>query len=169
MKVDKNRHTEVEKLQIAGLTWSFAPFGLIFMAKKFLLSAIAADAAEQTTSPTGTWQPVPKYLACHSIELALKAFLTLKNSSLKDARRFSHDIQKLLEEALKRGLEEYASLSSEQKETIARASSYYNEKVFEYPSLPEAAQAYPGDPPLGPLIAAAQALVSSLYEPCQEA
>ena len=52
---------------------------------------------------------------------------------------------------------------------IVNASDYYAGKVFEYPAMGEAANAYPRLPNLDVLIAAAQLLVQTLELPCKEA
>ena len=61
------------------------------------------------------------------------------------------------------------ALSVDERTEIQRTSPYYSEKVFEYPSLVEAARAYPGEPDSSHLLAAAEKLVNDLYQPCQQA
>ena len=148
-------HSEVDRLQIAGLTWNFAPFGLIFTSRKFMEAARVVVAQEQGQTHVG-WYPVGKYLACHSIELSLKAFLTLKGERLLRAKRFGHNLSNLLDISERRGLWDMVALSVDERTEIQRTSPYYSEKVFEYPSLVEAARAYPGEPDSSHLLAAAE-------------
>jgi hypothetical protein len=166
----RKRHTETSKLQIAGLTWNFAPYGLIFTARKFLVACKATVVQEESEARPAEWHPVGKYLACHSIELSLKSFLTLKEETLSGAKGgFSHNLTKLLQEASSKGLSEIVALTPEERDEIIKASPYYDEKVFEYPSLPEAVRAYPGDPNVYSLVSAAEKLVDGLYESCRAA
>jgi len=161
-------HSATDRLQIGGMIWNFAPFGLVFTAKRFLEAAGAVVAQEDPLRAQG-WHPVGKYLACHSIELSLKAFLALNGERLSGAKRFGHDLSSLLEKAKIQELEDVVALTTEELNEIIKASPYYNEKVFEYPSLSEAARAYPGDPTVSYLLNAAQKLVDGLYAPCQAA
>ena len=163
-----NVHSETDRLEIAGITWDFAPFGLVFMAKKFL-DAAKTVVAQEAQLPAQQWHPVGKYLACHSIELSLKAFLALKGERLAGVKGFGHDLSDLLQKANKQKFDELVVLSAEERSEILKASPYYNQKVFEYPSLPEAVQAYPGDPMVPYLLSAAEKLVDTLYELCQAA
>ena len=60
-------------------------------------------------------------------------------------------------------------LEEDEKLQILRASDYYSSKVFEYPALGEALQAFHGHPDTNILIDAAEKLVSALQEPCLKA
>jgi hypothetical protein len=148
---------------------NFSPFGLIFTAKKFLEAARTVVAAQESQQ-NGKWHPVGKYLACHSIELSLKAFLTLKGEKLNSLRkRFSHRIAELLDETEKLKLEELVKLTDEERAEIKKAADYYARKVFEYPFVFEAARAYPGDPNTCHLLSAAEKLVDGMYQSCMAA
>lgn len=96
--------------------FNFSTFGLIFTAKKFL--GAARVAVVQESHEEGKWHPVGKYLACHSIELSLKAFLTLKGETLKGARQFNHRISDLLDEAEKQNLQEMVALTDQERAEI---------------------------------------------------
>jgi hypothetical protein len=155
-------HTRIE---VPALTVNFSPFGLIFTAKKFLEAA--RTVIPQESQAEGKWHPVGKYLACHSVELSLKAFLTLngeKMDSLK--KRFSHRIAQLLGETEKHNLQALVKLTDDEIAEIRRAEKYYAGKVFEYPAISEIGRAYPGDPNTSHLLSAAEKLVDGLYYPC---
>ena len=64
--------TFVESISIAGATARMAPLGLQIYAADFLAAAKAVP------SPVVPFAPARMYLACHAVELALKAFLSLK-------------------------------------------------------------------------------------------
>jgi hypothetical protein len=60
-------------------------------------------------------------------------------------------------------------LPERQLAEIYRASTYYVEKVFEYPAIAEALIGYPKKPNIELLLGAADALVTALREPCLNA
>src|SRR5258708_3544693 len=108
-----NVHSDVDRLQIAGLAWNFAPFGLVFTAKE-LLEAARAVVAQEDPSTEKRWHRVGNSLACHSIELSLKAFLALKGERLSGTKGFGHDLSNLLDEAEKRKLGDLVVLTKEE-------------------------------------------------------
>jgi hypothetical protein len=81
---------------------------------------------------------------------------------------YGHDLQNLLSQADADGLSDVVNLTIDERAAIEAAYRYYLDKVFEYPALTEAMQAYPGDPALGPLLSAASHLVVKLLKPCYE-
>jgi hypothetical protein len=156
------------RIEVPAITVNFTPFGLIFTAKKFVEAAKAVIAQESLEG--AGWHPVGKYLACHSIELSLKAFLTLNGETLSGARdRFRHRLCDLLDETEKQNLRELVALTDEDQAEIRRAAPYYSGKVFEYPSVFEAVRAYPGDPDRSHLLNVAEKLIDALYYPCRSA
>jgi hypothetical protein len=158
------RHTQIEYISIFGATGYMAPLGLQFYADAFLVAAKDARAG------TG-FAPARPYLVCHALELALKAFLSLKGRRMTELAggEFGHDLPNLLDEAQKQKLADLVSLNESQLFQINRASVYYVEKVFEYPANDEALKAYPQMPDIELLIGAAEALVTALREPCLNA
>jgi hypothetical protein len=157
-----HKHAEIERISIAGIRARISPTAFCVYAEGYL------DAARSITAPGFPSALVRSYLLCHAIELALKAFLSLKGMTMLDLadRQFAHDLVRLLNEAQNKGLSTLATLQESEVEQISRASAYYAEKVFEYPSVGEAAKAYPGTPNNESLLAAASALISGLREPC---
>ena len=75
---------------------------------------------------------VPNYLVCHSIELVLKAFLRAKGFRVQNLRKFGHDLESVLAEARKQGLDGFCTVPSEFLEHLRRANFYYRLKDFEY-------------------------------------
>jgi hypothetical protein len=84
-------------VEVPPITLNFSMFGLIFTAKKYVDSARLIVAQE--LQENAEWRPVGKYLACHSIELSLKAFLALKGQKVNSLKKaFNHRIAQLVEE-----------------------------------------------------------------------
>jgi hypothetical protein len=164
---DRSRHSKIQYFGFGGARWDFGPAYLIIYAQKYL--AAAQSVATMERAQEGKWHPVCKYLACHSLELSLKAFLGLRGQTMKGARAaFAHNLNDLLVRADTDGLTTFAVLSDAEKREIEKAHTYYSEKVFEYPSVIESAEAYPLDPDYDLLESAAAKLVSALYDPCMQ-
>lgn len=158
------RHAEVEILSFGGITARMGPVGLIVYADHYLSAAKATKAPENAAN----FPLVRTFLACRAVELALKAFLSLKETSLVQLADgpFGHDLKNLVEQAEKLELNHLVKLSDSQRNEVIRASTYYRDKVLEYPAITEAIRAYPGMPNANVLIEAAELLVLALREPC---
>jgi hypothetical protein len=156
------RATRIESVSIAGVTAHMSPVGLYMYASEFLHAAKAAPPSEIPLLPART------YLICHALELALKAFLSLKGRSLDQlaSGAFGHNLDALLAEAQKLGISVVVRLNVRQLAEIRRASDYYSEKVFEYPAVAEAIAGYPKNPNVRLLLSAAEALMEALRGPC---
>ncbi|MEC9493049.1 hypothetical protein [Flexistipes sp.] len=73
------------------------------------------------------------YLICHSIELALKAFLRGCGKELDFLKNvLGHDLKKCLDEARNNNLSEYVKISSKFETSIEVVNPYYMSKQFEY-------------------------------------
>jgi hypothetical protein len=155
-------------LQASAAHINLSTFAFIFTAKKFL-EAARIVVAHETQQDETKWHPVGKYLACHSIELSFKAFLTLRGTKRTEAEDFRHRIVELLAETRKQNLEEFVQLTGQEIAEIEKASKYYQQHVFRYPSIPEMTAAYPDDPEVAALLSAAEKLVDGLYDPCRAA
>jgi HEPN domain len=104
---------------------SFFPIAWLFQrAREF---EKAYHAVPET--PPFSW---PRYfLLCHSIELALKAFLTLHGESESDLRlKFGHDLKKLLKRAKALGLK----LEPDTEDAIKRLARAHREHWARYPN-----------------------------------
>ena len=159
------QHAAIEHVDFFGQTERLGPLGLIRYAEFFLAAARTTKAPDQAPNV-----PIVRaYLACHSLELAFKAFLALKGELLSSlADRNGHDLKFLIEEAEKNDLGTLVTLNDQQRRQIIHASEYYVEKVFEYPAVSQMF-GYPKMPDTDVLIAVAEALIGPLQEPCLNA
>jgi hypothetical protein len=90
------------------------------------------DTANKWTVDT-KFSPVPYFLYCRTIELALKSYLLAKGTELKwIKKKLSHDLNKALEHAIKNCLEQVLVVTDDDKKEIAKANEYYKSKGFEY-------------------------------------
>jgi hypothetical protein len=161
------KHTQIENIEVFGAKARLGPLGLIMYADHYLYAAKTA----QPWPDGGEYHPARLFLVCRSLELALKAFLSLRGRSLDELSggAFGHGLDKLLVEADKQDLGALVELSEDQRWQIVRASIYYAEKVYEYPSVLEAMKAYPSRANMDRLIDAAETLIPPLREPCLHA
>lgn len=89
-------------------------------------------AAQAFQAPTNRFSPVRYYLICHSIELALKAFLFTAGYKKKDRKKLNHDLVKALSAAEDSGLSQYFEITQQERESIEKANKLYPKKEFEY-------------------------------------
>ena len=160
-------YSKVENVSLFGIRTPFGPVGLIVMAEHYLRAARTI----RSQRPVGErWSPVEKFLACRTIELSLKAFLSMEGRPLTELGfgEFGHDLQNLLAEADAVGLSKFVDLSGEDRSAIEFVYRYYLDKVFEYPAVLEALRGYPGDPETEPLLDIGERLVATLMKPCSE-
>jgi hypothetical protein len=160
------QYAEVETLSINdNFLIRLGPGGLWVYARAY------ARAAALLPAPERPYEPVRYYLACHSIELALKAYLSIHGATMLELSEsgYGHDLNAILLAADAKHLQAQVALTDEHRDEIVKASTYYAGKVFEYPAMGEALNAYPGLPNLDVLIAAAQVLVQALDLPCKQA
>jgi len=159
------RFAEIERISIAGINERMGPVGLHVYAEVYLAAARALPL------PKVPFEPVRPYLVCHAIELALKAFLSLRGAAMLELAEgpYAHNLDTLLQKAVENGLTAMVPLTDIQTTGISLATTYYAGKVFEYPAIGEALCAYPQLPPLEALFEAAASLVDTLCQPCREA
>jgi hypothetical protein len=159
------RYAQIERISIAGTTERMAPLGLHTYAESFL------TAARSLPPPTAPFDPVRPYLVCHSIELGLKAFLSLQGSTMLELAEgtYGHNLENIFQKAIEKGLGTSVRLTAAHESAIRVAAVYYSGKVLEYPAVGEAMLAYPSMPPVDTLFEVAANLVESLRQPCREA
>ena len=151
-------------LQLAPAVAYISPLGFHHFASEFLQAARVAP-----RSGNG-FAPVAYYLACHSIELSLKAFLLIHHVTRQDLKqRFGHNLEALLERAQSLGLGALVPLSDAQVQAVQQASPYYTDKIFEYFELMEAVRGFKSRPQFEQLHSAAEILVTHLKQPCLHA
>lgn len=159
------RFSEVEHISISGIAEHMGPLGMHMYAESYLL------AAQALPKPQAPFEPVRPYLICHSIELALKAYLSIQGVAMIRLAEgpYAHNLESLLAKANDAGLPKVAAFTDAQGNAIRLATTYYSGKVFEYPAVGEAFNAYPHMPPIEPLTEAASFLVEALRQPCHQA
>jgi hypothetical protein len=159
------RHAQIESISILGAVGRMGPIGLWQYAEAYL------KAAKAVPLPDVPYEPTRYFLVCHSIELGLKAFLSVQGATMLQLSEnaYGHNLDALLKAAEGERLLSTVQLSGSQRDQIAKASDYYAGKVFQYPAVAEALRAYPGLPDIETLFAAAECIVKSLEIACKEA
>ncbi|WP_155986310.1 hypothetical protein [Thioalkalivibrio sp. ALE9] len=89
-------------------------------------------AAQAFRAPKNRFSPVRYYLICHSIELALKAFLFTAGYKKKNRKKLNHDLVKALNAAEGAGLAEHFQITHEERQSVEKANKLYPKKEFEY-------------------------------------
>ena len=142
---------------------NLSPFGFHRYASEFLR---AADLLESGDG----FSPVPYYLHCHVIELALKAFLLAKGFPKKHLKhKLRHDLEKALNKAVQHGLQSEVTIEPKEEEAIGKANAYYVEKGFEYFDISKAGTGYQGLPDLKILTDVSSRLISGVKDVCMKA
>ena len=155
------QNASIESISILGLaTERMSPMALHWYAKVFYEAAISLPKTEYIFNPDLA------YLVSHSIELSLKAFLSIKNISMLDLASIRHNLIALIETSEKNDLASFVTLSNDQLSVVALANEYYQGKVFEYPAIGEMLKGYEKMPNLEILFSVAESLVEALQQPC---
>lgn len=113
-----------------------APLGVIRLSKEFLVGARAAqEPAKNAAQELGQkLSLVAYYLAGHSIELSLKAFLLGRGLSIDTlrSRKYGHNLSVLLSESRRLKLGNCAKLSPKDLAVVQTLDGCYSAKEFEY-------------------------------------
>ena len=159
------KFAEIERISVFGAVARMGPIGLWMYAEAF------CRAAKSLPKPEVPYEPVRYYLICHSIELVLKAYLSLHGATMLELAdsAYGHKLDAILGSAESKGLGSVAILSPEHHAEIHKASVYYGGKVFEYPAVGEAFVGYPGLPSFERLLEVAVLLLGSLEQSCKSA
>lgn len=112
----------------------------------------------------GSFSPARLFLACHSLELALKAYLVLRGQGTDEgsATEGRHDLQTLFAQAEACGLTELAQLTPQHRAQIRMCAPYYSQAVFEYPALAATLRGHPRAPDFDALLSVAASLVPAV-------
>jgi hypothetical protein len=104
-----------------------SPYYFVKYAEDFL-------AASKSRNSTAGFSPVEYYLACHSVELSLKAFMLLKGVSKDEIckKPFGHNLVNILDKCLKLELEELVAINNSEISLIEKLNEWYFRKGFEY-------------------------------------
>jgi len=151
-------------IKVPPIVLHISPLGFHRYAVEFLRAA-------QGSKINDGFSPVPYYLICRSIELAMKAFLLAKGVPKKrlKERNLGHDLEKVLEKAISMGLDEVVSISPQHKEELKKANNYYASKGFEYFEVIKAVMGYRNLPDIPVLSDFATLLVTKLEPVCLQA
>ncbi len=142
-------------------SWA-VPYALQSYAASFLAAANDVKARAE-------FDPAKAFLVCHALELALKAFLSLKGQryeELATRKEFRHRLDSLLAAAQKQNLSGLVKLKQSQLSEIKRVACDYEETVFGYPPTDLLLELRSRIPDIAVLTEAAEALVKALKEPC---
>jgi hypothetical protein len=133
------------------------------------LCAYAADfyeAAKVVTSSKGAaFSPARLYLLSHALELALKAFLSMRERrSAKNIHALvaRDDLLGLLAMAEACGLGDLVRLTPQQRAQIRKTAIYHSNAVFEYPALAEVLRGHPQTPDADALFGVLASLLSAV-------
>ncbi len=137
---------------------NLSPLGFHRYASEFLRAANSFKCGD-------SFSPVPYYLRCRVIELALKAFLLAKGFPKNDLKeKLGHNLENALNSATELGLQSEVAIKSEEAEEIKKANVYYADKGFEYFQVTKAVTGYPELPDLKILADVSSRLVSELED-----
>lgn len=144
-----------------------SPYGFYQYANHYANWAIRAHVEMSPKSYT----PVPYFLYCRSIEVALKGFLLTKGLSQSNlaSRALGHNLSVILAKAIELGLTNVISLDPTWEIELTKANRYYSRKGFEYFSVSDAVRAFPELPSLSVLKEFTNGLIQSLREVCLNA
>ena len=159
------KYAEVERINVLGAVARIGPVGMWMYADAY------ASSAKSLPESSAPFEPVRYFLACHSIELSLKAYLSLTGVTMLELSEgsFGHNLQSVLLAAEAAGLGSVVQLSQGQRDEILKANLYYSGKLFEYPAYGEAVRGYPELPQVSVLLESASALATALAQPCRDA
>ncbi len=150
-------------IKLQPLQIRLGPLGFHRYASEFLRAADSFKCGDG-------FSPVPYYLRCRVIELALKAFLLAKRFSKNDLKhKLRHNLENALNSATKHRLQSEVAIKPEEAEEIKKANVYYEDKGFEYFQVRKWAKGYPELPDLKILEDVSSRLVSGLKDVCMKA
>jgi hypothetical protein len=137
-------------VQVGTATVRMRPVGFALYAEEFFIAGASIPQDSKARGNTG-FTPVPYYLFCRAFELILKAYLLAKNVADEEKlkKRFGHDLEGLWRQAKDHGIVQVLGASAPHFEAdLARANTYYKDKVFEYFDFDRWAHNYRDLPPL---------------------
>lgn len=139
-----------------------SPIGFFGRAEEFLGASVLLS----TTS--GRFSFVAADLACHAIELFLKAFLLARGYSIRRVKNLGHSLQKMLIETNACGLESVVDLVRGERDLLLAINEDYMAGNFGYFDLHSALVA-PKNPDLEVLPLIAKKLQEGVKEGCRKA
>jgi hypothetical protein len=111
--------------------------------------------AEKLYAPSArTGSHVAHFLCCQSIELSLKAFLSLKGMNRRELKKLGHNLDQLFGRARSEGLSQLVPLQPRDQSIVQAANAWYDTpggKRFQYFGLLDAIKGFKGSPDLAGL------------------
>lgn len=105
-----------------------SPFGMLRFAHEYL---VAAQTLHQHMTPSEF--SIPKYTNVGlAIELAMKAFLLAGGESLTGLKAFGHDLEKLFNACMERGIDQHVDCPGLYRDTIVQMNVPYKAQVLRY-------------------------------------
>lgn len=139
------------------------PIGFWNYARHFLTAARSARTDKE-------FSPVPYYLYCHGLELALKAFVLARGGTQHQLKsKIGHNLDRALRQAESKGLRDLVSLTQGETTQVQRANAYYDDKGFEYFTAHPAVTGYPNLPELTLMDALLDRLLQGIELECAQA
>jgi hypothetical protein len=147
-------------IQVPSVHGNLKCYGFHLWAEDFLSAAKAYGPVARKGSFVG------HFLCCQSVELAFKAFLSLKGIERRKLAKkpFGHNLDELAKKSIDRGLSDFVALTAGDSNLVRDASAWYDSpggKRFQYFRVVDATTAFSGAPGYGQL----EALATSLQSP----
>jgi len=109
------------------------PLGMIRYAHEFMEAALAVDEKIGNQAGFEIVAPIPVlYLAGHSIELSLKAYLLSHGVSLRELRRYGHNLHASFRKAKELGLLSHVQFTVSEEGAFEILDGLYSTKQLEY-------------------------------------
>lgn len=130
---------QIIKVRGRGITSNLAPEAFAKYAREYLLA--------DTQYRSNSFSPVPYFLLCRAIELAIKSIHLQSIGGPEVKGRFGHNLHLAYDELPS----EYKNISNDEYELLKLASDIYSKKDFEYFASEDALSGYSRFPELSPL------------------
>lgn len=140
-----------------------SPYYFVLYAEDFL-------AAGPSRVGPGLFSPVEYYLACHSIELSLKAYLLLRGIPKDEIKQrpYGHNLDCILKKCLELGITELVDITDSDKILVTQLNQWYSRKGFEYFEVKNIIDSPRNLPDLALCKSLAEKLIKKLKEPCKD-
>ena len=119
---------------------------------------------EVSPVPAGAILPA-YYVACHGLELAMKAFLRARGFDDRRLRNLGHDLRRCLKRADASGFSAFVKLDSDETDAITWISPQYRAKELEY----VVTQGFKALPDMKHLVSALDKILAGIRHECFQA
>ncbi len=150
-------------LKVEPANYFVSPYFFILYAEDFL-------AASHSHVAPRTFSPVEYYLACHSMELSLKAYLLFRGIPKDEIRQrhYGHNLDNILEKCLELGISNLVDITDSDRTLVAQLNEWYSRKGFEYFEIKNIVDNPQNLPNVTLSQNFAQKLTENLKEPCKD-